>query len=343
MRSQWNSLVRAALALAFCAAVTVAGQAQQLTGAGSTFVNPIMSRWTADFHQTHPNVQVNYQSIGSGGGIQQLKSGLVDFGASDVALNDEQLKTMPSIVQIPESAGPVCITYNVQGLNKPLQLSGEALTDIYLGKITKWNDAAIAKTNPGVKLPSTDIVVAHRSDGSGTTGIFTAYLASISPEWKSKVGVNTSVKWPAGLGGKGSEGVTGVVKQNPGSIGYVELSYALENKLPVVLMQNKAGQYVAPSAESASADIDAFKAQLAKDVRDPIVNPPASAPKAYPITGLTFLLVPTQSKDPAKGKAVKEFISYIVTKGQAIATQLHYAPLPASIIKLDQGLLAKVK
>jgi phosphate transport system substrate-binding protein len=344
MRSQWNSFVRAAMALAFCGALFAGtAQAQQIIGAGSTFVNPIMTHWIPDFQKTHSGVQINYQSIGSGGGIQQLKNGLVDFGASDVALSDEQLKTMPGLVQIPESAGPVCITYNLDGLGRPLQLSGEALTNIYLGKITKWNDAAIAKTNPGVKLPGTDIVVAHRSDGSGTTGIFTAYLSAVSPEWKSKVGSNTAVKWPAGLGGKGSEGVTGVIKQNPGAIGYVELSYALENNLPVVLMQNQAGKYVAPSAESASAAIDAFKAQLAKDVRQPIVNAPASAPKAYPITGLTFLLVPTQSKDASKGKSLKDFISYVVTKGQAISAQLHYAPLPASITKLDEGLLAKVK
>ncbi|MGH9521214.1 MAG: phosphate ABC transporter substrate-binding protein PstS [Terriglobales bacterium] len=344
MRSKWSSLVRAALALAFCGALFAAtAQAQQIIGAGSTFVNPIMTHWVPDFQKTHSGVQINYQSIGSGGGIQQLKNGLVDFGASDVALNDEQLKTMPSeIVQVPESAGPVCITYNLEGLSKPLQLSGDALVNIYMGKITKWNDASIAKTNPGVKLPNTDIVVVHRSDGSGTTGIYTAYLSAVSSEWKSQVGSSTSVKWPAGLGGKGSEGVTGVVKQNPGSIGYVELSYALENNLPVVHMQNQAGKYVAPSAESASAAIDAFKAQLAKDVRDPIVNAPSNAPKAYPITGLTFLLVPTQSKDAAKGKMLKEFIGYVVTKGQAIAPELHYAPLPASISKLDQTLLQKV-
>ena len=345
MRSQWKRLVCTAMALVLCGAlVAVSAQAQQIIGAGSTFVNPIMTHWVPDFQKTHPGVQINYQSIGSGGGIQQLKNGLVDFGASDVALTDEQLKSMPgSIVQIPESAGPVCITYNVEGLSKPLQLSGQALAGIFMGKITKWNDAAIAQTNPGAKLPNSEIVVAHRSDGSGTTGIFTSYLSAISPEWKSQVGTNIAVKWPTGLGGKGSEGVTGVVKQNPGSIGYVELSYALENKLPVVHVQNQAGQYVAPSTESASAAIDAFKAQLAKDVRNPIVNPPASAPKAYPITGLTFLLVPTQAKDSAKGKGVKEFISYVVTKGQAIAPQLHYAPLPASISTLDQLLLSKLK
>lgn len=345
MRSQWNSFVRAALALAFSGVLMAAtAQAQQIIGAGSTFVNPIMTHWIPDFQKSHSSVQINYQSIGSGGGIQQLKNGLVEFGASDVALSDEQLKNMPGpIVQIPESAGPVCITYNIEGLSKPLQLSGEALVNIYLGKITKWNDAAIAKTNPGVKLPDSDVVVVHRSDSSGTTGIFTTYLSAISSQWKSEVGANTAVKWPTGLGGKGSEGVTGAVKQNPGSIGYVELSYALENSLPVVHMQNQAGKFVAPSAESASAAIDAFKAQLAKDVRDPIVNAPASAPKAYPITGLTFLLVPTQSKDAAKGKMLKEFISYVITKGQAIAPELHYAPLPASISKLDQSLLSKVK
>lgn len=334
----------AMLAVCLCGALfSATSQAQQLTGAGSTFVYPIMTHWISDFHASHPNAQINYQSIGSGGGIKQLQNGLVDFGASDVALTDEQLKGMPGLIQVPESAGPVCITYNLPGLSKPLQLKSEALANIFLGKITKWNDPAITSTNPGAKLPDTPILVAHRSDGSGTTGIFTSFLSAVSPEWKSKVGTNISVKWPTGLGGKGSEGVTGLVKQSEGSIGYVELSYAEENHLPVVAIGNKAGKFIAPSAQSASAAIDAFKAELAKDVRTPIVNPPANAPNAYPISGLTFLLVPIQAKDAAKQQATKDFVAYVVSaKGQAIASQLHYAPLPASITKLDQNLLAKL-
>lgn len=314
----------------------------QIVGAGSTFVYPIMTHWIQEFQSRNPGVQINYQSIGSGGGIQQLKKGLVDFGASDVALSDEQLKEMPALVQVPESAGPVCITYNLPNLSKPLQLSAEALSNIFLGKITQWNDPAIAKTNAGVQLPNSQILLAHRSDGSGTTGIFTTYLSAVSPEWKEKVGQSISVKWPVGLGGKGSEGVTGIVKQTPGAIGYVELSYAEENHLPVALIGNRAGKFVAPSAASATAAIDAFRNQLAKDVRTPIVNAPASAPAAYPISGLTFLLIPKNGPDPRKQEVTTKFIGYIVGEGQSFATGLHYAMLPASITKLDQQLLAQV-
>lgn len=321
---------------------TVSAAQTQLIGAGSTFVYPIMTHWIQEFQQNNPGVQINYQSIGSGGGIQQLKKGLVDFGASDVALSDEQLKDMPALVQVPESAGPVCITYHLENLSQPLQLSSQALADIFLGKVTKWNDAEISKTNPGVKLPDTAIFVAHRSDGSGTTGIFTTFLSAVSPEWKQKVGAAISVKWPVGLGGKGSEGVTGIVKQNPGSIGYVELSYALENHLPVVKMGNQAGKFIAPSAESATAAIDAFRSELGKDVRTPIVNPPSTAPNAYPISGLTFLLVPKQNSNAPKGDMTVKFINYIVGAGQSFANELHYAKLPDSITKLDRQLLAQV-
>jgi phosphate transport system substrate-binding protein len=334
----------AALTLLVCLfAMTSRSAAQtQIIGAGSTFVYPIMTHWIQAFQEKNPGVQINYQSIGSGGGIQQLKKGLVDFGASDVALNDEQLKEMPAIVQVPESAGPVCITYNLPDLSKPLKLTSTALTDIFLGTITKWSDPAITKSNPGVKLPDDQILVAHRSDGSGTTGIFTAFLSAVSPEWKEKVGNSISVKWPVGLGGKGSEGVTGIVKQTPGAIGYVELSYALENKLPVVLIGNQAGKFIVPSAESATAAIAAFHSELAKDVRTPIVNPPASAPAAYPISGLTFLLVPKNSSDKKKQEMTTKFIEYIVSGGQSFATELHYAMLPPAISKLDRELLAQV-
>ena len=228
-----------------------------LSGAGSTFVNPAMSRWTADFSQAHPNIQINYQSIGSGGGIQQVKAGTVDFGASDVALNDQQLAGMTPVVQIPESAGPVCITYNLPGLTAPLRLSPEALADIFLGKIKTWKDPLVAKDNPGVKLPSSSVVVSHRSDGSGTTGIFTEYLSAVSPEWKQKVGSGTAVSWPVGIGGKGNEGVTGNVRNTPGAIGYVELAYAQQNHLPTAGIQNQAGQYVQPSRAGTTADIAA--------------------------------------------------------------------------------------
>jgi phosphate transport system substrate-binding protein len=319
------------------------GGANTLTGAGSTFVYPIMTRWIQTFQQSDPGVQINYQSIGSGGGIQQLKKGLVAFGASDVALDDQQLKEMSgTILQVPESAGPVCITYNLPELNEPLKIGPDALANIFLGKIKNWNDGAIASTNPGVKLPNTSIAIAHRSDGSGTTYIFTSYLSVVSPDWQKGPGTGISVRWPAGLGGKGSEGVTGIVKQTPGAIGYVELSYAEQNNLPVAQIENKAGKFIAPSAESASAAIDAFASQLSNDVRIPIVNSPASAPNAYPISGLTFLLLPRDGNNRQQRQNLKNFVQYIVTQGQDIATQFYYAKLPASLVQIDQKLLGEM-
>ncbi len=320
-----------------------AGATGQVTGAGSTFVYPIMTRWIQNFTQDKKGLQINYQSIGSGGGIQQLKQGVVDFGASDMALDDAKLKEMPPLVQVPESAGPVAITYNLPDLKQPLKLSGQTLSDIYMGKIKSWQDPQIRKENAGVNLPKSDIVVVHRSDGSGTTNIFTTYLAAVSPQWDKNVGKGLSVKWPLGLGGKGSEGVTGMVKQSPGAIGYVELSYAIENNLPMAQIRNQAGQYITPSAASTSAAIDAYSSELQKDVRNPIVNPPASAKDAYPISGLTFLLVPKTPKNANKGTDVKNFVEYIVTNGQSIADQLHYAKLPDSLQEIDKKLLDQVQ
>ena len=319
-----------------------ANNANQIIGAGSTFIYPIMTRWIADFQSTHPGVRINYQSIGSGGGIQQLKKGLVDFGASDAALDNQQLKEMAPVVQIPESAGPVCITYDLPEVKTPLKLSPETLAGIYLGKISNWRDPEIKKDNPGVSLPNHDVAVAHRSDGSGTTNIFTAYLAKVSPEWKKRVGQGISVDWPVGLGGKGSEGVTGVVKQTPGGIGYVELSYATENNLPVVLMRNRAGNWVAPTVVSTTAAIEAYGSDLANDARTPIVDPPATAKEAYPIAGLTFLIVPKQGKDPGRTQTIKTFIQYIVTQGQDDSEKLSYAKLPPALQQQDETLLAEV-
>jgi phosphate transport system substrate-binding protein len=312
----------------------------EIIGAGSTFVYPVMMRWMDDFQHQANGVRVNYQSIGSGGGIQQLKKGLVDFGASDAALSGEPLQGMGApLLQIPESAGPVCITYNLPDLKQPLRLTPKALAGIYLGTIKSWHDPEIAKANPGVKLPSGEIVVAHRSDGSGTTNIFTNYLYAVSPEWAQKVGKGISVQWPVGLGGKGSEGVTGIVKQSPGSIGYVELTYATANNLPVAAVENQAGSYILPSAQSSSVDMAAFADKLAEDVRTPIVNPPASATDAYPITGLTFLMVYKDGSNPAKRAAVKHFINYVVSGGQQAANELHYAPLPQALVAQDQKML----
>jgi phosphate transport system substrate-binding protein len=318
------------------------GGSNSIIGAGSTFIYPIMTRWISAFQSNHPGVQINYQSIGSGGGIQQLKQGLVDFGASDAALDDEKLKEMPPLVQIPESAGPVCITYNLPQLKNPLKLSGTTLSGIFLGKIKTWRDPALKKDNPGVSLGNAPIVVAHRSDGSGTTNIFTTYLAKVSPDWEKKVGKGISVSWPTGLGGKGNEGVTGIIKQTPGAIGYVELAYAKENSLPVAQVRNRAGDWVSPSPASTTAAIDAFSNELAKDVRTPIVDPPASARDAYPICGLTYLFVPKEPKDPKKAEVVKNFIQYIISNGQASAESLAYAKLPETLADQDQKLLSEI-
>jgi phosphate transport system substrate-binding protein len=350
MRFEWNRIGRACIAALTTAAVATltacnsssSSPTVQLNGAGSTFVYPVMSRWTQAYHEAHPSVDINYQSIGSGGGVQQVKSGTVDFGASDYSLNDQALSTMKPVLQIPESAGPVCITYNLPELKQPLQISAEGIAGIFLGKITRWQDPILKKDNPGVNLPNEKIAVAHRSDGSGTTAAFTTYLSAVSPEWKSKVGAGGSVSWPVGVGGKGTEGVTEDIRQSPGSIGYVELAYAQENKLPVASVKNKAGNYIQPSTASTTAAIAGYADQLSKDPRTPIVDPPASAPQAYPISTLTFLIIPKDGADAAKRSALKGFVQYIVGDGQATAGSLNYAPLPDSVKQYDQQTLSQM-
>jgi len=314
----------------------------QISGAGSTFVYPVMTRWIQDFSQSHPSVQINYQSIGSGGGIQQVKAGTVDFGASDYVLAGDQLAGMPPIIQIPETAGPVCITYNLPALSQPLQLSPEALAGIFLGTIKTWKDPQIVKDNPGVNLPAQGIVVVHRAEGSGTTNAFTTYLAAVSPDWQSKVGKGANVSWPIGLGGKGSEGVTGQLRQSPGAIGYVELTYAEQNHLPVAKIKNQAGNYIAPTAQSTTAAINAFTAQLSQNPGQPIVNPPASATDAYPISTLTFLIIPKDGPDKDKRTALRNFIQHIVSDGQGTAGSLNYAPLPDGVKQFDQQQLGQM-
>lgn len=339
----WAALVAVTLMGSLSACKSASGPSTvAISGAGSTFVYPVMTRWIQGYSQAHPNVQINYQSIGSGGGIQQVKAKTVDFGASDAALNDQQLAGMQPVVQIPESAGPVCITYNLPGLTQPLRLSPEALAGIFLGKIKSWRDPLLAKDNPGIKLPKVDVVVSHRSDGSGTTAIFTTYLSTVSPEWKSKVGAGTAVSWPTGIGGKGSEGVTGNIRNAPGAIGYVELTYAQQNHLPTAAIKNAAGQYVQPTAQGTTDAIAAFSAQLAQDPRTPIVNPPATAGTAYPISGLTFLIIPRDGSDKAKRTALKQFIEYIITDGQTVAGTLNYAPLPDGVQQYDQQQLQQL-
>jgi phosphate transport system substrate-binding protein len=313
-----------------------------LNGAGSTFVYPVMGRWIQDFQQSHSNVRINYQSIGSGGGIQQVKSGTIDFGASDAPLSDQDMAQMAPVIQIPESAGPVCVTYNLDGLQKPLQLSSDVLAGIFLGKITSWQDPLLKKDNPSQNLPNSKIIVVHRAEGSGTTAAFTTYLSAVSPEWSQQVSKGTSVKWPTGLGAKGSEGVTGQVKQSPGAIGYVELTYATQNKMPVAAIKNQAGNYVLPSTAGTTAAINAFKDQLAKDDRTSIANPPASAADAYPISTLTFLIIPKDGKDAQKRAALKQFLVYVVTDGQQVTSGLNYAPLPDAVKQQNVQALSQL-
>jgi phosphate transport system substrate-binding protein len=338
VKARTKAILAAATALLTLTACNTT-KTTKISGAGSTFINPAMGRWAAEYQQAHKSVQINYQSIGSGGGIQQVRAGTVDFGASDAALTDQQLAQMKPLLQFPESAGPVCVTYNLPELKQPLRLSPEALAGIFLGTIKSWQDPVIKSANPGVALPKTAITVVHRAESSGTSAIFTSYLFEVSKDWATKVGKGTQVNWPAGNGGKGSEGVTGQLRQTPGSIGYVELTYAQQNNLPVAAIGNQAGNFVLPSPQSTTAAIDGFANQLQQDPRVPIVNPPAGASQAYPIAGLTFLIVPKDGVDVEKRQALKDFIKYIVTDGQNVATSLNYAPLPDGVKQNDLNLL----
>ena len=334
-------MIRRVFLICFIAAATVFASATTvLNGAGATFPYPIYSKWFSDYNKLHPDVQVNYQSIGSGGGIQQLKSGTVDFGASDMPLDDQKLKEMPmQILQLPTVLGSVVPAYNLSSINAELKFTPETLAGIYLGKITKWNDKAIADVNPGVKLPDKPIIVIHRSDGSGTTFVWTDYLSKISPEWKSRVGSNTSVKWPAGLGGKGNEGVAGLVRQTDGALGYVELIYALQTKIPFGSVQNAAGQFIKASLASTTAAAASIKPG-ASDLRVSITN--AAGKDAYPISSFTYLLVPTHWKDAGKQKILVDFINWMLDKGQAMVQQLDYAPLPKSVVAKEKTMLKQI-
>ncbi len=317
--------------------VAAVATAQNLTGAGATFPYPIYSKWF-DVYKQQKGVEINYQSIGSGAGIQQVKAGTVDFGASDAALSDAQLKDMPrKVLHFPTVAGAVVLAYNLPGLSAPLKLTPELVSGIWMGRITTWNDKRIAAANPGVAMPAAPILAVHRSDGSGTTNIFTNYLAAISSEWKELVGTGTSVSWPSGVGGKGNDGVSGVVRQTPGAIGYVELAYAKQNQLPFARLRNKAGQFVEATLASTTAAVEGAAPALAKDVRTPIVNSPA--PTAYPIAGLTFLLVVQDAKDPAKARTLANFIDWAIRDGQSYADDLDYAKLPPAVVKVNEATL----
>src|SRR3954471_23207338 len=317
--------------------------AQGLTGAGATFPNPIYTKWF-DAYNKKTGVQINYQSIGSGGGIRQFTEGTVDFGASDGPMNDDQMQAVGGkVLHVPTALGAVVLTYNLPALGSTkLKPDGITIANVFLGKITKWNDKAIAALNPGVKLPDSDIIVVHRSDGSGTSYIFTDFLSKISPEWKLAVGKATSVNWPVGLGGKGNEGVTQQVKQTEGAIGYVELIYALSNGLAYADVKNAAGKFVEPSLTSVSAAAASAKFEKNTDFRVSITNAPGDV--AYPISSFTWLLVQTDIKDPAKGKAVKDFLSWMLTPdAQKMAEELKYAPLPAAVVSLVQSRIGILK
>ena len=316
--------------------------AKKLTGAGATFPYPLYSQWFKTYN-TAKGVQINYQDVGSGAGIKQLTNKTVDFGASDAPVSDKDIAKMGDIVHIPTVGGAVVLAYNLPGAPKGLKMTGSDVANIFLGKIKTWNDPALVKANPGAKLPAQPITTAHRSDGSGTTNIFTNYLAAVSPEWKQTIGAGKSVNWPSGgIGAKGNAGVAGVIKQTPGAIGYVELAYAKDPKHPLTYasIQNKAGQYVEPSPASVTAAAEASTDALAKDIRAPIAN--ASAPGAYPIAGFTYIVAYTKQKDAAKGAALKDFLKWAMTDGQKDAEKLLYAPLPASVVAQNEKLIDSI-
>jgi phosphate transport system substrate-binding protein len=313
---------------------------QSLNGAGATFPYPIYSKWFSEYGKSHPGVQINYQSIGSGGGIRQVLAGTVDFGASDGPMSDEQLKEAKiPILHIPTVLGAVVIAYNVPGAGE-LKFSPDTIANICLGKITSWNDAAIAKDNPGAKLPGTPIVLVHRSDGSGTNYIFTDYLSKISGEWKDRVGKGTSVKWPVGLGAKGNEGVAGMIRQMEGAFGYVELIYAIQNKIPYATVKNSAGEFVKASLESTTAAAASVK-NMPADFRVSITNPPGK--DAYPIASFTWLLIPSRFQDATKGKTVVDFLNWMLDQGEPMATQLDYAQLPDTVKEKVRAKIKEIK
>lgn len=322
------------LTIAFGVSATASAQ-MMINGAGATFPYPMYSKWFDEYAKVDPSVRFNYQSIGSGGGQKQIMAQTVDFGASDGPMSDENLSKVPGkILHIPTVAGAVVMTYNLES-NPALKLDADTIAGIFLGTIKKWNDPKVAATNPEAKLPDQDIVVVHRSDGSGTTFIFTDYLAKVNSEWKSKVGTNTSVKWPTGIGGKGNEGVSGQVKQTPGAFGYVELIYAIQNKMPYADVKNSAGEFVKPTLDSITAAL--ATANVPDDFRFSMTN--ASGKQAYPIAGATWLLVYEHQKDAAKGKKLVEFLKWALTKGESMAKELDYAALPDT---LQQRVLNRI-
>jgi phosphate transport system substrate-binding protein len=324
------------------ALVTAVAGAQNINGAGATFPNPIYSKWFSEYSQQHSNVHINYQPIGSGGGIRQVTDGTVDFGASDVTMTDEQLaQAKVKVVALPTVLGAVVPVYNLPGVSKPLNFSGDVIADIYLGKISKWNDPRLAKDNPGVSLPDKAILPVYRSDGSGTTFIFTDFLAKVSPDWNSKVGKGASIKWPTGIGQKGNEGIAGMVRQAPNSIGYVELIYAIQNKMEFGAVRNSAGKFVQASTDGVTAAAAGAAKNMPPDYRISITNAPG--PDSYPISSFTWLLIPTHSADPTKAKVLADFMGWMLDHGQSEAAALSYAPLPKQVQDMVRKSVSNIK
>jgi len=340
-----RNIRKSILALAALATLTAAGSASAETlinGAGATFPYPLYSKWFAEYAKIDKDVKFNYQSIGSGGGIKQISAQTVDFGASDKFLSDEELKAAPGkLLHLPTVMGAVVVTYNIPGVDKGLKLTAETLSQIYEGKIVSWNDPKIVKDNAAARLPNKPIIVVHRSDGSGTTSIFTDYLSSVNQEWAKSVGKGASVKWPVGLGGKGNEGVAGQIKTTPYTIGYVELAYAFENKLPYAFLKNSSGSFIEPSIASTSAAAAGAAKSMPADYRISLVNQPGKT--AYPIVGFTWLLVYQDQKDKTKGKKLVEFLEWELKQGQKMAAKLLYAPLPPNVAKMVEKTVKSIK
>jgi phosphate transport system substrate-binding protein len=343
-----QTLTMRAARAAFTGALVIAlgagvfAQKLQINGAGATFPYPIYSKWFSEYNKLHPDVEINYQSIGSGGGIRQVTNQTVFFGATDGPMTKDQLLAAPgTLLHFPTVLGGCVPLYNIPGVTAALKFTGPVLADIFLGKITKWNDPAITKNNPGVNLPGTTITVVHRSDGSGTTYIWVDYLAKVSPEWKTKVGVATSVNWPIGLGGPGNEGVSGLVKQTPGAIGYVELIYALQNKISYGSVQNMDGTFVTATVDSVTAAAASAAGKMPADFRVSITNAPGK--DAYPISSFTWVLFYENPKDKKMAKTMVDFMKWALADGQKFAPQLGYAPLPQEVVKLEMTALQKIK
>jgi phosphate transport system substrate-binding protein len=334
--------VAASTAVAASLAAGAAAQTIQINGAGATFPYPIYSKWFSEYNRLHPNIQINYQSIGSGGGIRQMTNQTVFFGATDGPMTEAQLRAAPGpILHLPTVLGAVVPVYNLGGVRAELKFSGQALADIFLGRITRWDSPALAKLNPGVALPSTQITVVHRSDGSGTTYIFADYLARVSTDWKTRVGVATSVNWPVGVGGKGNEGVAGLVQQTPGAIGYVELIYAMQTKISYGSVQNAAGEFVRADVPSVTAAAAAAATGMPNDFRVSITNAPGRG--VYPISSFTWLLLYENPKDKATAKVMVDFMRWALTDGQKLAAQLGYAPVPPNVVKLEMDALGRIR